>query len=193
MLPGRTFEPLAGDQENLYVFLEAFSFNHWDAFHQKVLKSSVMSHETILVPEKITTTTKNTEETADLYLLCLTESPPRYEPWWCSLDFPVPLWTSLSSFSLHCAQPFAVHLTINLLLTASAIGSSIISLFLNQLSGFYLSITFFPPLTLFLFFKALVWLLFSRTLTQPNLPYYFHGPFFLGLQPSSSSLLGPVF
>lgn len=57
MLPGRTFEPLAGDQENFYIFREAFSFNHWDAFHQKVLKSSIMSHETILVSEKITTTT----------------------------------------------------------------------------------------------------------------------------------------
>lgn len=53
MFPGRIFEPLAGHSKTLH-FLKALPFNHFDAFHRKVLKFSVMSRETILVSQEIT-------------------------------------------------------------------------------------------------------------------------------------------
>lgn len=83
MLPGRIFEPLAGDQKTFYILWKAFPFSHLDAFHGKVLKFSVMSHETTLVSEEITKQNKTKhpttlKETTDLYLQCLTGSPPRH-------------------------------------------------------------------------------------------------------------------
>lgn len=69
--------------EDFLHFVKAFPFSHLDAFHGKVLKFSVMSHETTLVSEEITKQNKTKhpttlKETTDLYLQCLTGSPPRH-------------------------------------------------------------------------------------------------------------------
>ena len=165
------------------MFLKGFSFNHRDAFHGKVLKYWVTSHESNLVSEEFTKKKPNIRRNCRF----ISSVPHRKSPKIQSL---VVSGTSLSSFSLHWAQPFSVDLTSDLLLTASPIDSLVWSLFLNLLSVFYLFIPSFPSPTSFMFFKALVWLIFQDS-HPSNSALLFAWPFLLRPIAISQLLIRP--
>lgn len=72
--------------EDFLHFLKVLPFNHLDAFHSKVLKFSVMSHEITLLSEEITKQkTKHTQKRHQQHqtksqIYISTGSPPRHIP-----------------------------------------------------------------------------------------------------------------